>query len=41
MSFAEELKDLIQKWRAQPGVALEDLVDAMELEVEGLVEEME
>ena len=40
MNFAEELHDLLDKWRDQPGVALEELVDAMEIEIEVLVEEI-
>ncbi len=39
-SFAGELRDLIDNWRDQPATALEELVDAMETEVEVLVEEV-
>ena len=39
-TFAGELHDLIDKWRDRPGVALQELVDAMEIEVEALVEEV-
>jgi hypothetical protein len=39
-SFAGELHALIDKWRDHPGVALADMVDAMETEVEALVEEV-
>jgi hypothetical protein len=39
-SFAGELHDLIDKWRDHPAIALEELVDAMEVEVEVLVEEV-
>jgi hypothetical protein len=39
-TFAGELHDLIDKWRDHPGVALQELVDAMETEVEALVEEV-
>jgi hypothetical protein len=38
--FAGELHDLIDKWRDHPGTALAELVDAMEIEVEALVEEV-
>jgi len=38
--FADELRDLIDKWRDQPGYALEELVDVLESAVEELVEEV-
>ncbi len=40
MNFADELKELIDKWRDQPGYALQELVDVLENEVEILVEEV-
>jgi hypothetical protein len=39
-AFAGELHDLIDRWRDQPGVIMAELVDAMEIEVEALVEEV-
>jgi hypothetical protein len=38
--FAAELHDLLEKYRFNPTIALEELVDAMENEVEVLVEEV-
>lgn len=38
--FAGELHELIDRYRFSPAVALEELVDAMEVEVEALVEEV-
>jgi hypothetical protein len=38
--FATELRDLIDKWRDQPGYALADLVDALETAAEELAEEV-
>ena len=40
MNFADELRDLIDRWRDQTGYALEELVDALESAVEELVEEI-
>lgn len=39
-TFASELHDLLDKYRAQPGAALQEMVDAMEIEVDVLVEEV-
>ena len=39
-NFAEELKELIDKWRDHPGVVLADIVDDLESAVEKLVEEV-
>jgi hypothetical protein len=38
--FSDELRDLIDKWRDQPGYALEELVDALEQAAQELVEEV-
>lgn len=38
--FSTELRDLIDKWRDQPGTSLMDLVDALDEVVEELVEEV-
>lgn len=38
--FSEELRDLIEKWRHQPGYALEEIIDVLETAVEELVEEV-
>jgi hypothetical protein len=38
--FAGELHDLIDRYRFNPAIALEELVDALEDEAEALVEEV-
>lgn len=38
--FAGELHDLIDKYRFNPAIALEELVDALEDEAQALVEEV-
>jgi hypothetical protein len=39
-TFAEELRELIDKYRDMPGYALEEIVDGLEAAVEGLVDEV-
>ena len=39
-SFQTELRDLIDKHKDHPGVALEELVDALETEAERLAEQV-
>ena len=39
-TFAQELKELIEKHRDMPGTVLADLVDDLENAVEALVEEV-
>jgi hypothetical protein len=39
-SFRQELHDLLDKWRDHPGTDIAEMVDAMEVEVEALVEEV-
>lgn len=39
-SFKAELHELIDKYRDHPGTCLEELVDAMETEVEVLVDQI-
>jgi hypothetical protein len=39
-NFAEELKELIEKWRDHPGVVLPELIDDLESAVTLLVEEV-
>lgn len=38
--FAEELRELIEKWRDFPGFALEEIIDALQAETDKLVEEV-
>ena len=40
-TFESELKDLIARHRDMPGTILADLVDALETEVEKLVDEID
>jgi len=40
-TFAQELKDLIEKHRDMPGTILSDLVDDLETAVETLVTEID
>ena len=39
-NFATELHELIEKWRDYPGESLEEIIDALEIAVEALVEQV-
>lgn len=38
--FAEELRDLIEKWKDFPGFTLEEIIDSLQAETDKLVEEV-
>ena len=39
-TFAEELRELIEKYRDMPGYALEEVIDTLDAAVESLVDEI-
>jgi hypothetical protein len=39
-NFADEIKELIDRYRDHPGVALEELIDVLDSATEELIEEV-